>query len=285
MGGKNVVGKSLITSRGCPYRCTFCAVHRDRKPHYIDAIKVVDELEMLEKDYGASFVYIMDELFISSKDRVFEICDEIRERKLKIKWGATAHINYITPELIREIASAGCYEISFGIESGVQRQLDRVKKGIKLSGVRDAIEMVKKNSDILISGLFILGLPGDSYADVVKTIQFAKSLPIDMAQFNVFTPYPGSPIFLKLAEKGELDTGIRGSGIDLSVWERYDAYLCFTKIEPIWVTENLTSARLRRLQKKALKEFYLRPVQIARYIKRIKPRNFIKSVRIFLSIL
>ncbi|MEK7448761.1 MAG: radical SAM protein [Planctomycetota bacterium] len=281
VGGNNRIAKSMITSRGCPYRCAFCAVHHNQPPRYNDALKVVDEMEMLEKKYKASYVFIMDSLFMSNSVRLLKICLEIKKRNLKIKWGCLGHVNYLKADLIYAMDSAGCYDLSLGIESGSQKLLDKVKKNIKLSQVRKSIEMLKKISKILVEGLFILGLPGETYQESLQTIRFAKSLPLDMAQFSIFTPYPGSPLFEELVRNGEIDTGIRDNGtVEAAVWKRYSAYICFTKIKPIWVTPALSAEQLRQLQKKALREFYFRPTQIVRHFKRITFRNCLKSLKI-----
>ena len=119
------------------------------------------------------------------------------------------------------------------------------------------------------------------YEEALKTIAFAKSLPLDMAQFSILCPYPGSPLFTELVARGEIDTGIREDGrLDPSIWKRYSSYICFTDNEPIWVTPTMTSKQLRALQKRAQREFYLRPSQIWRQLKRARPNNIIKMARI-----
>ena len=137
--------------------------------------------------------------------------------------------------------------------------------------IEEAIKTVKRDSKIKVSGLFILGLPGETYNDSLQTIDFARKLPLDMAQFSILVPYPGSPLFNELAAKGEIDTGIREDGtIDTSVWLRYSAYISYTKNNPIWVTKDLTGEMLKKLQKKALRNFYLRPRQFWNQLKRIR---------------
>jgi radical SAM superfamily enzyme YgiQ (UPF0313 family) len=281
VAGQGDHAKTMITSRGCVYRCQFCVVHNSRKPRFNDVQKVVDEFELLEKQYNASYVYLMDPLFMGNPERVFAISKEYQRRGLKIRWGCDASVNYIKPDLVRAMAAANCYELSLGIESGVQSLLDSVSKRVKLPRVPEAIATIRENSDINIEGLFILGLPGETIATANQTINFAKSLDLDMAQFSILCPYPGSPLFDDLAEKGELDTGIRpDGGIDPSVWQRYSSYIIFTDIKPIWVTPTLNYEQLRGLQKKALRKFYLRPRQVLRQIRRIRKDNFWQSVKI-----
>ncbi len=279
--GKGQKAKTMITSRGCPNRCTFCVVHGSRQPRFNSPERVVDEMEHLQKDLGANYVFVDDPLFLADPKRIEAICEEYRRRKLTIRWGGPAHVRYITPGLVRTMDAANCHDLSLGIESGVQRLLDEVRKGITVEQVETAVRTIKAHSRILTQGLFILGLPGETWDEALQTIRLARSLPLDMAQFSIFTPYPGSPLFDTLAQRGEIDTGIRPDGsVDPSVWKRYVQYICFTDIEPIWVTPTLTVAQIRRLQKRALREFYFRPSQIWRHFRRLRPHNLVKAIRI-----
>jgi anaerobic magnesium-protoporphyrin IX monomethyl ester cyclase len=282
--GKGGKGKHMFTSRGCPNRCTFCVVHHGRRQRFNSVDRVVDEMSLLVNKYGADYIFIMDSLFISDKRRVIDICQEIRNRKLDFKWGCEAHVRFIDEELVRVMESAGCYDMAFGIESGVQRLLDGVKKKIRLDQVQQAVETVKRFSGIKVSGLFILGLPGETYQDSLQTIAFAKALPLDMAQFSILTPYPGSEIFYELREKGQVDTGIRPDGtLDTSVWLRYSAYISYTDNQPIWVTPELTADQLKKLQKKAVRQFYWRPKQFLDQLKRVRISELPAIIKAFVK--
>ena len=278
---KGKTAKTMVTSRGCPFRCAFCVVHRGAKPRYDSPERVVDELEVLQNEYNAGYVYIMDPLFMGQPRRVLDICAEIVRRNLTIRWGCDAHVNYINPDLVRAMERANCYELSLGIESGVQRVLDVVNKKVTPERVREAVRTIRRHSKIKIEGLFILGLPTETVAEANETIRFAVSLGLDMAQFSILCPYPGSPIFTDLAAKGELDTGLRPDGtVDLSVWRRYSSYICFTDLAPIWTPSTMTTDTIRSLQKKALRRFYLRPSQIWRQARRIRLHNIGQMIRV-----
>jgi anaerobic magnesium-protoporphyrin IX monomethyl ester cyclase len=281
---KNGVSKHMFASRGCPYSCSFCVVHNKRKQRCNTISRVVDEMETLINKYKAGYIFIMDPIFIANKQWVIGICKEIKKRGLDFKWGCEGHVNFIDQELVEEMESAGCYDMAFGIESGVQHILNNINKGTRIDKIKESVKIVKNKTKIKVSGLFILGLPGENYQDSLETIRFAKNLPLDMAQFSILSPYPGSPIFYELKEKGEIDTGLRADGtLDTSVWLRYSAYISFTHNEPIWVTPNLTADTLKKLQKKALREFYFRPKQFHMQLKRVRPFQLLKTMPTFLK--
>ncbi|MBF0610131.1 MAG: cobalamin-dependent protein [Magnetococcales bacterium] len=279
-----VIAKHMFTSRGCPFRCTFCVVHHGAKPRYNGVTQVVDEMEMLIREYQANYIFFMDSLFISNKQRVMAICDEIRRRNIQVRWGCEGHVRFIDEELVRAMDLAGCHDMAFGIESGVQRLLDNIRKGIKLERVEEAIRIVRACSDIQLSGLFILGLPGETEEDTLQTIAFAKRLPLDTAQFSLLVPYPGSPLFRELAQKGELDTAIRENDtLAPEVWMRYCGYISYTDRQPIWVTPSMTGPQLKRLQKRAVREFYFRPRQFWHQAKRLRLSQLPVIIRTFLK--
>ncbi len=283
--GKNTVAKHMFTSRGCPRHCTFCVVHHDHRQRFFEINSVVDEIEMLIKEYGVSYLFFMDSLFISKKERVIAICREMRKRRISLMWGCEAHADFIDAELVREMEAAGCFDMAFGIESGVQRLLNTVKKGTTLPRIRDAVRTVKKSTKIKVAGLFILGLPGETYEDSLQTIRFSLRLPLDMAQFSILVPYPGSAIFDELRAKGQIADGVRPDGtLDPSVWLRYSAYISYTQNEPIWVTPALTPVLLKSLQKKAFRDFYFRPRQFLFQLKRVRWGEIGKIVKTFFKV-
>jgi len=283
-GRKNSIGKHMFTSRGCLFSCLFCVVHNKRGLRCNSITNVVNEMEVLVKKYAADYIFIADPIFTSDKERVMNICKEIRKRNLYFKWGCEGHINLVDQEMAEEMESAGCYDMGFGIESGVQRLLDRVNKTTRIETIEQTVRIVKKNTKIKVSGLFILGLPGETYQDSLETINFAKRLPLDMAQFSILVPYPGSPIFYELREKGEIDTGL-GEDVTLDKvnWQRYSPYISFTRYDPIWVTPELSAERLKKLQKKALREFYFRPKQFWMQLKRVPPSELWKTIPTFID--
>lgn len=276
--------KQIMTSRGCVFQCRFCVVHRHRFYRFNSPKRVVDEMELLVKKYNACYLFIMDPLFVANRKRVLEVCKEIRRRKLDFKWGCECHVKLVDAQLLTQMKKAGCFEVHFGIESGVQRLLDNVNKGTKITEIEKAVKLAKKVG-LKVSGLFMLGLPGETFTDSLKTINFACSLPLDFAQFSITVPYPGSQLFIDLVNEGKIETGIRKDGtINPAVWERFSAYSSFTDNKPIYLPEGMTMEELKRAQKLALRKFYLRPKQLVKQIKRLSLQDLPRLMFAFKSV-
>jgi radical SAM superfamily enzyme YgiQ (UPF0313 family) len=276
--------KHLFSSRGCVNRCSFCVAHKNLGIRLRPIDSVIEEIDMLLHDYNAGYIFFCDSLFTSSRKRVQSLCEALRHHFPGLRWGCEAHVNTIDEESVRSMASAGCVDMNFGIESGVDRLLSAVNKRQTTAQIAEAIRMVKRASGINAIGLFILGLPGESRQDTNATIDFACSLPLDMAQFSILTPYPGSPIFERLRAEGLLDDGVRsGDTLDPDVWRRYTSYASFSGSKPIWVTPEQSASDLLAAQKRALRRFYLRPRPFMVQLRRLRPADLVGVARTFLN--
>lgn len=260
----------MMTTRGCPYGCTFCVVNAKRQYRIRNPLSVVDEMEMLVRDHGATFIEFFDPLFTVDKKNVMDICDEMARRRLPVEWQCTAHVQTVNEELLRAMKRAGCRNVAYGIETASSDLLAAVKKGSTPQKVRSAIDMTRR-AGLNPHGLFMLGLPGETKEQSLQTIELALSLPIDFAQFSILIPYPGSEIYDKLVAAGKLDQ--EGDPEEkVKNWKRFSAYLSYTELEPIYVPPGRTGQELKDLQKMAIREFYLRPRQILKEIKKFRPR-------------
>lgn len=190
---------TMITSRGCPNRCVFCAIHTiwGRKWRPRDPIKVVDEIEHLVKEYGIKEIHFEDDNISLSKTRMVKICDEIVNRKLHISWATPngISVNTLDSDLIAKMKKSGCYRLFLAIESGNQFVLDHViKKGLSLEKVK-SVRRALRDVDIEVNGCFVIGLPGETEEQIQDTIDFAKRLDLDTVGFSIATPYPGSQLY------------------------------------------------------------------------------------------
>ncbi len=263
----------VTTARGCPYDCIYCVAQsyygrkiRARKP-----ANIVQELIYLRDHYGVSDFFFWSESFTIIKAAIKELCREIIRRDLNIRWVCNSRVDNVDEELLALMKQAGCWMISYGIESGEQAVLDAVKKDITLDQIRNAVRLARKIG-FQIAGHFVLGLPGETPASLRKTYDFACSLDLDYAQFYCASPWPGSEFYSMAKREGWLGS---------SNWDDYE------QDKSILNYPNLTAQEITRFRDWATRRFYLRPKIIWRTMRRIKSpdefMNFLRMLRAFLT--
>jgi anaerobic magnesium-protoporphyrin IX monomethyl ester cyclase len=248
----------IITSRGCVYNCNYCSSSlimgkkfRSRSPD-----NVVDEIEELIDTYHINDIGFMDDTFMLNKKRAGEIADEIRARDLDIKFVASSRVDRVDKELLENLKSSGLKTIYYGVESGSQRILDLMKKGITLKNVEDAVRIAKDvNLDVLTS--FILGYPGETEEDMNKTIDFSTKLDSDYCQYSILTPFPGTPIYNDLIEKNLIDN---------DEWNKYTVLKPILKYSEIGLSKKMVERKLAT----AYLKFYTRPKYLLKHRYMIK---------------
>lgn len=237
----------IVTSRGCPYKCTFCGsnITWQYKLRFRSAKNVVDEIELLINKFKVREIHITDDNFTFNKTHTINFCEELLARGLKIPWQCPngVRIDTLDEKLLRLMKRAGCYSIGLGIESGNQEILKKVKKKLDLKKATEVLKIFKKVG-IRLHGFFILGLPGETKKTIYQTIQFALSNPFDRVYFGILTPYPGSEIFSEYFGRDKL------SEIN---WETFDLSTGILEFNDI------KKEGLFYYQKKAIRMFYLRP--------------------------
>lgn len=184
---------SIVTSRGCSHYCTFCAGHvvHGRKVSMRSVDSVIEEITLLRDVYGVDEIWIHDDNFLYDRERAEEILQMLRPRKIHLRFPNGIRCENADDKLVRLMQRAGTYMVGIGIESGNQRVLREVKKGLRLETITRAVNLFHKHG-IMTSGFFIVGLPPERREDVQDSISFASSIPLDRIQVGVFTPYPGS---------------------------------------------------------------------------------------------
>ena len=253
---KSLLVATIITSRGCPYQCTFCDRSVFGNRVRMRSIKnIIDEIEMLIRDYGIREINIIDDIFPLHQERVKEFCRELTARKLKISWICGARVDSITPEILKTMKRSGCWMIGYGIESGSQEILDRVKKNITLKKIKQAVKWAKQ-AGLCTAGTFMFGLPGEDLTTIRDTIMFAKQLSLDRIVFAIFLPLPGSELYKELLQNGGLKR-------DIECYNHYNYY--FPDKLP-FISEDLNMDILRSYRKKAILSFYLNPLYIAKLL-------------------
>ena len=198
---------AMISSRGCPYQCGFCAKQpSDRAIRFRDPKLVVDEMEAALGIFGSKEIMFYDDTLTLRREHIFGICNEILSRNLKISWIAPTRVNHVTPDLLKLMRRAGCRQLRYGVESGNQSILDLMRKKITLQQVRNAFRW-SREAGIETLAFFIIAYPGENKATIKETISFAKELQPDMAEFLLASPLPGTDMFDRAVEDMRVDRG------------------------------------------------------------------------------
>jgi anaerobic magnesium-protoporphyrin IX monomethyl ester cyclase len=194
---------TMQTSRGCPWPCIFCDIPifnegkwRARSPQH-----VVAELKYLE-ELGYESVGFVDDHFLLQPKRIEAICNGIMEAKLSIRWGIEGRVDSVAQHLFPAMAKANCGAMMFGIESGSQKILDRLKKEQTLDQVTTAVKNAKKAGVEIVHGFFTVGNPDEKIEDMEATFDFASALPLDTFGFNRLCVYRGTPLWQEYVKRG-----------------------------------------------------------------------------------
>ncbi len=231
---------SMITSRGCPFPCNYCAsktIH-GAKVRFRDIDSIIMEISELINSYGIQAILFLDDCFTLREDRVIELCDKILERELKFNWWLDTRVDCMSERMLVKMKEAGCGFIVYGVESGSQKVLDRIGKKIKLEDVRKTFKLTHEVG-IATKANFMLGHLEETEEDVIQTISLARELKATRYGFYLTLPLPGSPLYDIAVKKGLIT-----KSFDHFKW--YDIPVSeISKIEP---------NRILELQKKAYEE-------------------------------
>jgi len=241
----------LTTSRGCTFWCEFCAAVRmfGRRFRMRSVKNVVDELEYLHNIYGATNFTFCDDAFTVDQVRTEKLCEEIKKRKLTIKWNCGTRIDMLTKELLIKMKEAGCISVWSGVESGAQQILDAMEKGIHVEQTMRVFGWLKELG-LRTAPNVILGFPGETKQTAWKTIKFVEKISPDYVGFyNIATPFPGTPMYDEVIEKG---------------WLRVTDFDKYDTATPIFETPMLSMKDLKQIREQAFHHFYLRPTYILR---------------------
>jgi len=244
----------IVTSRGCPAGCTYCIKHvsyqystRLRSPELI-----MQELWQLKK-MGINTIHMYADLFTINRDQVVDLCQRMIAEDIDLRWMCNSRVDFVDEEMLQLMGQAGCWLISWGIESGNEQILKHAHKGADPAKAERALRWAKK-AGIKNWGYFIIGLPGETEETIRETIEFSKKLPLDIALFHVAAPYPGTPFFFEVVENGWFRPGTRWEQVDMDKGTVLDY-------------PDLSAERLLYWQKRAWREWAFRPGPMMTYIK------------------
>lgn len=256
----------IMTGRGCPFNCTFCAGHiiTGKRVRKRSIENVMEELKFLTKKFGIREIHIVDDNFTMEKDYVMEFCQRLKEENIDITWATPngIRIDTLDREMLLAMKKSGYYLASVGIEFGSERMLKLTKKHLTKDEILRGIELIK-SVGLEIAGFFMIGYPGETEEEIRKTIKFACELPLLRANFFIFLPLPGTEAYFELKEKLELNR------VD---WEHF----YFT--HPAYTYGGFSPWKLRNLQREAFLRFYLRPIIFYRNLTQIKNLRQLKYI-------
>jgi len=262
--GTRDVMATLVSSRGCPFRCTFCnspdKTYRERSME-----NVMEEIRYLY-GLGVKEIFFFDDIFNPKNDRVYKFCRLLRESNVKISWAFKSRVTNINDDIMKELKKSNCERIHFGIETHTNESLKRINKGITVEQIKNAIGLCHKYK-INSSGSFMINLPGDTRKDILDRFKFVNSLKLDYCQFGILVAYNHTAIFAQGVKEGQ--------------WPE-DLWLNFIKnptpnfVVPIW-DNGIPREELDRLLRYGLKKFYFRPSFIAKRIMNIHSFGEIKK--------
>jgi radical SAM superfamily enzyme YgiQ (UPF0313 family) len=202
----NVINGDIVTSRGCPYACTFCANHSvwgSRKARLRKAEYVVEEILYQKDTYDIREFVFWDDLFTVSRSRTVEICNLLLEKKANVNWLCLVRADTIDDELLSLMKQAGCVEVQIGVESGSNRILKKMQKGITVEQTKKAAEMMNR-SGLRWHAFLLIGIPGETKEEMEATMNIIPELKPSYVQLSAFAPYPGTVLYEELKEKGLL---------------------------------------------------------------------------------
>ena len=249
---------------GCPYDCVFCAAQSvmggSFRARSLD--NIFAEIDRVVAEQNPRTLLMGDDNFVLSKERTLDFCERYTARCYHetLPWQIATRVDSVDGEILEALAAAGCYLVSFGIESAVGRLLDTVEKGAEVEQAETAVRLAKQ-AGLVVRATFILGLPGETREDSEATIAFAKRLPLDQVRFALATPFPGTKLWeIAMAE----------GSVEIDDWMRLSSMGGYRSDELFYVPKGRDSEELKRLQRRANLSVYFRPRIMAGFVRRIR---------------
>jgi radical SAM superfamily enzyme YgiQ (UPF0313 family) len=260
---------TVIVARGCPFRCGFCSRIHGKAVRFHSVDRVLQEVELLIRDYGATEINFEADTITSNKRFIIDLCDALIQTGLskKIRWTCESRIDTVSAGMLGQMKEAGCWQISYGVETGSQRLLNLIQKGTRIEDIETAFKMTKMVG-ISIRAFYMLGLPTETAEETQQTIDFAKKLDADWSQFTLYTPFPGTALW---------DLAQQESPISKN-WSDFRTHAGWTDHKPAWVPKGRTAQEMKAAQKRAYRSVYLRPRAMYGFAKKIRSYAMLRTL-------
>lgn len=248
---------NIITSRGCPFKCKFCSATEvyGNRIRYQSIERTINEMKLLKEEMGVDSLQIYDDNFTTNKKRTKKLCTKMIEENLNLQWVCYTRADTIGDyEMLLLMKKAGCYMIVVGIENGNERILKLINKQLNLDVAKKNIELAEK-AKINVLSSFMIGLPSETIGEIENTIKFSTSLALTYATYPIFTPYPGTPIYEDAKRYGTI------------LSENFDEFSRWG--DGVYSSNGIDPSMYRKLQGKAFRRFYLRPMSIFKLAKEL----------------
>ncbi|HEX9638141.1 MAG TPA: radical SAM protein [Acidobacteriota bacterium] len=257
MIGKGKRIATLQSSRGCPAACTFCDIRktrfRERSPENVRQ----EILELVE--LGVDDLFFVDDTITINKKRMLALCDLLTTRGPKINFKISARVDTVNPELLAALKRAGCYRIHYGVESATQRLLDYMEKGSNLNKIRRAFQWTRE-AGIGSFAYMMIGIPSETYAEMMASVDLAIELDPDYAQFSICTPYPKTELYFRMLKDGH---------VPYDYWQSFSENPTEDFRVRFW-NRDFSEDQLREIQAECHQRFYSRFKVLAREALRVR---------------
>jgi len=252
---------TVSVARGCPFNCAFCCRIFGRRVRHHSVERIIEEIDILVNNYGAREINLEADTLTINKHFITSLCDGIVRSGLskKITWTCESRIDTINEDILKKMKEAGCWQISYGVETGSQRLLDLIHKDISLEQIEKTFALTK-TIGISIRAFFMLGIPTETRQESLKTISFAKNLDARWSQFTICTPFPGTELY---------DLVLKEGGLKSQSWADYKTHGGWTEGSLAYVPKGRSIEEMKRLQKRAYRSVYLRPRVFVRFFRDI----------------
>ncbi|MCE5212949.1 MAG: B12-binding domain-containing radical SAM protein [Deltaproteobacteria bacterium] len=245
----------MVTSRGCPGKCTFCFSEMfGSQIRLMSPDRIIQHIEHLQNNFGIREISFYDDTFTAGRENVAQLCRLMIEKNIRLSWSCFARVDTVAPDLLLLMKKAGCHQIMYGFETTDEKILKHINKRTNPNQFQNAIAWTRA-AKINVRGAFMLGNPGETKASMEKTIAFAKKSEIQLAVFNITTPYPGTALFKEFSQNDSL------------LHQNWDLY---NLAQPVLKLNTVSAESVRQYYYKSYRDFYLRPSFILRRILAIR---------------